>query len=131
MQNDLEFGEDDIFVQCIVSYDLTLMTVPVRNRRIKFSRLTVLGFLHSGEGRNRIGRREKWPKQSWEEGEIGGKVGRREKLAQKVGRREIYLPVPPPPPHSGYAGDIWKRNLQLPSILDLCLRRTRAGKSRD
>ena len=24
-------------------------------------------------GRNRIGRREKWPKQSWEEGEIGGK----------------------------------------------------------
>ena len=26
-------------------------------------------------GRNRIGRREKWPKQSWEEGEIGGKVG--------------------------------------------------------
>ena len=27
----------------------------------------------SGGGRNRIGRREKWPKQSWEEGEIGGK----------------------------------------------------------
>ena len=26
-----------------------------------------------GGGRNRIGRREKWPKQSWEEGEIGGK----------------------------------------------------------
>ena len=24
-------------------------------------------------GRNRIGRREKWPKKSWEEGEIGGK----------------------------------------------------------
>ena len=24
-------------------------------------------------GRNRIGRREKWPKQSWEEGEMGGK----------------------------------------------------------
>ena len=24
-------------------------------------------------GRNRIGRREKWPKQSWKEGEIGGK----------------------------------------------------------
>ena len=48
-------------------------------------------------GRNRIGRREKWPKKGWEEGEIGGKVGRREKLAQKVGRREIYLSVPPPP----------------------------------
>ena len=26
-----------------------------------------------GGGRNRIGRREKWPKKSWEEGEIGGK----------------------------------------------------------
>ena len=26
-----------------------------------------------GEGRNRIGRREKWPKKSWEEREIGGK----------------------------------------------------------
>ena len=25
-----------------------------------------------------------------------GRVGRREKLAQKVGRREIYSPVPPP-----------------------------------
>ena len=24
-------------------------------------------------GANRIGRREKWPKKSWEEGEIGGK----------------------------------------------------------
>jgi len=24
-------------------------------------------------GRNRIGRREKWPKKSWEEGEVGGK----------------------------------------------------------
>ena len=37
-------------------------------------------------GRNRIGRREKWPKLSWEEGEIGGKVGktlgRREKLGE-------------------------------------------------
>ena len=26
-----------------------------------------------GGGRNRIGRREKWPKTSWEEGEIGVK----------------------------------------------------------
>ena len=24
-------------------------------------------------GRNRIGKREKWPKKSWEEGETGGK----------------------------------------------------------
>ena len=47
-----------------------------------------------GGRRNRIGRREKWPKKSWEEREIGGKrreegekkrnrLGRREKLAQK------------------------------------------------
>ena len=28
---------------------------------------------HIGGGRNRIGRREKWPKKGWEEGEIGGK----------------------------------------------------------
>ena len=40
-------------------------------------------------GRNRIGRREKWPKKSWEEGEIGGKVGRREKKKRnRLGRRE-------------------------------------------
>jgi len=25
------------------------------------------------EGWNRIGRKEKWPKKSWKEGEIGGK----------------------------------------------------------
>ena len=37
-------------------------------------------------GRNRIERREKWPKKSWEEGEKGGGVGRREK--RKVGSRE-------------------------------------------
>ena len=29
--------------------------------------------IHVGGGRNRIGRREKWPKKSWEEGEIEGK----------------------------------------------------------
>ena len=37
----------------------------------------------NGGGRNRIGRREKWPKLSWEEGEIGGKSreeGEKEKL---------------------------------------------------
>ena len=28
---------------------------------------------YPGGGRNRIGRREKWPKKSWEEGEIKGK----------------------------------------------------------
>ena len=41
-------------------------------------------------GRNRIGRREKWPKQSWEEGEIGrkrGEEGEKEKLG--VGRIEL------------------------------------------
>ena len=41
-------------------------------------------------GGNRIGRREKWPKQSWEEGELGGKSreeGENEKLG--VGRIEL------------------------------------------
>jgi len=34
-----------------------------------------LTFLYENNrgGRNRIGRREKWPKKSWEEGEIGEK----------------------------------------------------------
>ena len=51
--------------------------------------------IQEGEEQNR---EERWPKKSWEEGEIGEKVGRRKKLAQKVGRRDIYSPVPPPPP---------------------------------
>ena len=38
------------------------------------------GFQINRGGRNRIGRREKWPKKSREEGEIGGKAGRREKM---------------------------------------------------
>lgn len=41
-------------------------------------------------GRNGIGRREKWPKQSWEVGEIGRKSreeGEKEKLG--VGRIEL------------------------------------------
>ena len=46
--------------------------------------------LVAGGGRNRIGRREKWPKKSWEEGEIRGKIreeGEKEKLG--VGRIEL------------------------------------------
>ena len=49
--------------------------------------------IYSGGGRNRIGRREKWPKQSWEEGEIGRKSreeGEKEKLG--VGRIELGVP---------------------------------------
>ena len=42
-----------------------------------------------GGGRNSGESREEGEKKSWI-------LGRREKLAQKVGRREIYLPVPPP-----------------------------------
>ena len=42
----------------------------------------------NGGGRNRIGRREKWPEKSWEEGEIGGKSREEGDL----------LPCPPPPP---------------------------------
>ena len=50
--------------------------------------------LFNGGGRNRIGRREKWPKKSWEEGEIAGKSreeGEKEKLG--VGRIELDGPV--------------------------------------
>ena len=45
------------------------------------------------EGRNRIGRREKWPKKSWEEGEIGGK-SRQEGEKEKVGVGRIELDGP-------------------------------------
>ena len=34
--------------------------------------LAMCGFIAQLRGRNRIGRREKWPKKGWE-GEIGGK----------------------------------------------------------
>ena len=36
--------------------------------------------VEGGGSRNRTGRREKWPKKSWEEGEIGGGVGRSDKM---------------------------------------------------
>ena len=44
-------------------------------------------------GRNRIGRREKWPKKSWEEGEIGGKI-RGEGEKGKLGVRRIEMDGP-------------------------------------
>ena len=49
-----------------------------------------VGHIVERGGRNRIGRREKWPKKNLEEGEIGGeKIGRREKKKSKrLGRRE-------------------------------------------
>ena len=66
---------------------------------IKYRRLLAVVFLSFGEGR--------WEEQNREEGEKKRKsLGRREKLtqkvrsweklAQKVGRREIYPPVAPP-----------------------------------
>ena len=42
--------------------------------------------LSFGGGRNRIGRREKWPKKSWEEGEIGGKS--KQEGEKKLGSRQ-------------------------------------------
>ena len=44
-------------------------------------------------GRNRIGRREKWPKKGWEEGEIGGK-SREEEEKEKLGVGRIELDGP-------------------------------------
>ena len=38
----------------------------------KITKLFTHGYMEGG-GRNRIGKKEKWPKKSWEEGEIGGK----------------------------------------------------------
>ena len=43
--------------------------------------------------RNRIGRREKWPKKSWEEGKIGEK-SREEGEKEKLGVERIELDGP-------------------------------------
>ena len=50
------------------------------NRNVAYSTTIYIAYMVSLQkkvllrgGRNRIGRREKWPKKSWEEGEIGGK----------------------------------------------------------
>ena len=73
-------------------------------------------YVHREGGRNTIGRREKWPKQSWEEGEIGGKSreeGEKEKFREvgeigskskegEIGsesREKGHLPPVPPPLH--------------------------------
>ena len=56
----------------------------------KFQRFTLISSRHIGglrsssnrRGRNRIGRREKWLKQSCEEGEIGGKSREEGEMAQ-------------------------------------------------
>ena len=44
-----------------------------RQCKTRTNYLTAKNTFNLGGGRNRIGRREKWPKKSWEEGEIGGK----------------------------------------------------------
>ena len=41
--------------------------------RIQWPSFFSLPLSVGGGGRNRIGRREKWPKKGWEEGEIGSK----------------------------------------------------------
>jgi len=48
---------------------------------------------HIRGGRNRIRRREKWPKKGWEEGEIGGK-SREEGEKEKLGVGGIELDGP-------------------------------------
>ena len=49
-------------------------------------------------GRNRIGRREKWPKKSWEEGEIGGKSREEGEIGSESREKGDLPPVSPPPP---------------------------------
>ena len=57
---------------CGISRDLSAAVLNKQHLKYTKNPLRVRHFLIRG-GRNRIGRREKWPKQSWEEGEIGGK----------------------------------------------------------
>ena len=62
----------------------------VRSLRLSDHKLLHNSASSSRGRRNRIGRREKWPNKSWEEGEIGGKSkeeGEKEKLG--VGRIEL------------------------------------------
>ena len=47
-------------------------------------------------GRNRIGRREKWPKKSWEEGEMGGKSSEGGEIGSESREKGDLLPSPPP-----------------------------------
>ena len=48
-------------------------------------------------GRNRIRRREKWPKKSWEEGEIGGKNREEGEIGSNSREKGDLLPSSPPP----------------------------------
>ena len=49
-------------------------------------------------GRNRIGRREKWPKKSWEEGEIGGKSREEGEIGSESREKGDLPPCSPPSP---------------------------------
>ena len=46
--------------------------------------------------RKRIGRREKWPKKSWEEGEIGGKSREEEEIGSESREKGHLLPCSSP-----------------------------------
>ena len=48
-------------------------------------------------GRNRIGRREKWPKKSWEEGEQGGKRREEGEIGSERREKGDLVPCSSPP----------------------------------
>ena len=50
----------------------------------------------NGGGRNRIGRREKWHKKSWEEGEIEGKSREEGEIGLESREKGDLPPCPPP-----------------------------------
>ena len=54
--------------QCIVIHDVNLFNI-----ELAMHYRAIFKYGCFGGGRNRIGRREKWPKKSWKEGEIGRK----------------------------------------------------------
>ena len=49
----------------------------------------------NGGGRNRIGRREKWPKKRWEEGEIEGKSREEGEIGSESRQKGDLPPCPP------------------------------------
>ena len=74
-ENVLNMLEPSSFHSCVYSAYPTLFKLTrdfLGIRKAVLSLYAVLIVSLRG-GRNRIGRREKWPEQSWEEGETGGK----------------------------------------------------------
>ena len=71
----------------------TTLSVEIRSKNFDCSLMICI---YGGGGRNRIGRREKWPKKSWEEGEIGGKSREEGEIGSESREKGDLPPCSPP-----------------------------------